>query len=417
MRKVKTTFKYFSLLLAGFLLSGCWDKSEVEEKAYVIGLGLDKNDQNNKLNITFLVANAEVGSQQTGSSTREPAKEILTIEANDFISARNTANAIIAREVTYELLRVFVVSEEMAQDEDFIRFIYDATKDREIRRDSYLIVSRERASEFFLRNKPKLETRPHKYFQFMIGRGIETGLIPHSDLHRFFRVTEHIDDLFLAMYATTKELKETKERNEDEYIAGEIGTKGKANPTQFIGSAVFNRGKMIGKINGEETRISMLLDPTSDLVDVFTTYPDPFNKRFRIGVRLFRNGKNKVEVDIRNGATKVTCQLPLMVEVLSDPAMTNYGVNEDKKEILKRNIEKDIEDKIKNFAVKTQREFKGNPFYWSWYVRKKFSSIPKYEQYNWQKQYTNASIFVDVNLTFTDFGKQEKVPSYNKLRD
>ncbi|MEO2074826.1 MAG: Ger(x)C family spore germination protein [Bacillus sp. (in: firmicutes)] len=408
-----------SCLLIGMipLLSGCWDKKELEERAYVIGLGMAKNHQSNKIDITFLIANPEVGSQQSGSGSNEPAREIITITANDFITARNTANAIVARELTYDLLRVFVVSEELASDKDFIRYIYDATKDREIKRDSYLIVSKEEPRVFFINNKPKLETRPHKYFQFMITRGIETGLIPDSDLHRFFRVTENDDDLFLAMYATTKLQKGEKRGNEDEYIAGEIDTEGTSNQTQFIGSAVFKEGKMIGKITGQETRISVLLDDTSELNDVLTTYPDPFNPKLRVAARVIKKKNNDIKIDIKHGPPKISVTLPLTIEILSDPSMVNYGAHEDKKKVLKKHLESVISGKIETFVKKTQQEFKGEPFIWSAEVRKKFKTIPEYKRYDWMKVYPDAQVDVRAAVTLGEFGKQEKVPNLEELRD
>ncbi|MEH7303237.1 Ger(x)C family spore germination protein [Neobacillus drentensis] len=399
------------------LLCGCWDKKELEERAYVIGLGMAKNHESNKIDITFLIANPEVGSQQSGSGSKEPAREIITITANDFITARNTANAIVARELTYDLLRVFVVSEQLAGDKDFIRYIYDATKDREIKRDAYLIVSKEDPRVFFTNNKPKLETRPHKYFQFMITRGIETGLIPDSDLHRFFRVTENDDDLFLAMYATTKLQKGGKRGNEDEYLAGQIDTEGTSNQTQFIGAAVFKEGKMIGKITGQETRISVLLDDTAELNDVLTTYPDPFNKKLRVAARVIKKQNNDINIEIKQGPPKIKVTLPLTIEILSDPSMVNYGAHEDKKKILKKHLENVISKKIEAFVNKTQTEFKGEPFTWSAEVRKQFKTISEYKKYNWMKVYPDAQVEIKAAITLGEFGKQEKVPNLEKLRD
>lgn len=400
-------------------LSGCWDKKELEERAYVIGLGMDKNKLTNKLDITFLIANAEVGSQQGGggAGANEPPQETLTISANDFITARNTANIIIARELTYDLLKVFVVSEELARDKDFIRYMYDATKDREIRRDAYLVVSKEPASLFFVKNKSKMETRPHKYYQFMINRGIQTGLIPDSDLQRFFRVTENNADLFLAMYATTKVEGKPKTGNEDEYMAGEIITKGTANPSQFVGSAVFKQGRMIGKITGQETRISVLLDDTSNLSDVLTTYPDPFNKRFRLATRLIKKKPNKVKVDLKNGPPNISVTIPLTLEILSDPGMVSYGEHEDKKKALKKYLEQYLSETIEEFAKKTQTEFKGEPFMWSTEVRKKFKTIPEYMNYHWTRVYPDAKLNIKVAISFGEFGKQEKIPKLETLRD
>ena len=44
MPKVKATYKILLLLSIMFLLSGCWDREELEDRAYVIGLGLDKSE-------------------------------------------------------------------------------------------------------------------------------------------------------------------------------------------------------------------------------------------------------------------------------------------------------------------------------------------------------------------------------------
>ena len=112
----------------------------------------------------------------------------------------------------------------------------DALRDREIRLNAYLAVSKEKPSEYFQKNHPKMETRPHKYFQYMIDHGIENGLIPDSTLFRFFKTTNRGTDLFLAMYTTTKQEKNPEVKSEDEYMAGQLNATGELDDTQFIGS-------------------------------------------------------------------------------------------------------------------------------------------------------------------------------------
>ena len=41
MQKTKIVCKSLLFLAIVFLLTGCWDREELEDKAYVIGLGLD----------------------------------------------------------------------------------------------------------------------------------------------------------------------------------------------------------------------------------------------------------------------------------------------------------------------------------------------------------------------------------------
>ena len=110
-----------------------------------------------------------------------------------------------------------------------------------------------------------METRPHKYFQFMIDHGIENGLIPDSTLFRFFKTTDRGTDLFLAMYTTAEKEKNPPIKREDEYLAGQVNATGEIDDTQFIGSAVFKNGVMIGKLNGQETRIVNILDDTTNI--------------------------------------------------------------------------------------------------------------------------------------------------------
>ena len=124
MQKTKTVCKLLLLLAIVFLLSGCWDREELEDKAYVIGLGLDTFEKKDNIKVTMLIANPEVGSMQGGGGSIEKPREIISFDANDFISAKSTANAVISRDISYELLKIIVVSEEFAKDKDFLHWIY-----------------------------------------------------------------------------------------------------------------------------------------------------------------------------------------------------------------------------------------------------------------------------------------------------
>ena len=50
MPKTKTVCKIGLLLSILFTLTGCWDQEELEDNAYVIGLGLDKSEKNHDVN-------------------------------------------------------------------------------------------------------------------------------------------------------------------------------------------------------------------------------------------------------------------------------------------------------------------------------------------------------------------------------
>lgn len=414
--------KFIKLLLivtACGSLSGCWDQKELDQKAYVIGIGLDNHDEQGKVKITYLIANPEVGSQQSGGGADEPAQEIVTFIADDFITSRNTANAIVAKEISYDLLQVIIVSEELAEKTDFIRWIYSAAKDREIKRSAQLIVSKEEAEKFIVGNTPKLETRPHKYFELMLDRGQETGMIPNADLNGFFQIAESDADLFLAIYATAEKSKSKEKMTDDRIIAGDIEISGTTNDAQFIGSAVFMEGKMIGKITAEETRISSLLDSNWETEDVLTTFRDPFDDRFRISARVSQKQENSYEFKrgTKYSRPEIQITVPLFIEVLSDPSMTNYANNKEKVAVLKRSISETTEAKMAEYITRTQKEFKGETFHLSVPIRSEFATLGEFRDFDWMKSYPHADVNVKVEIQFGEFGRQTKLPNMHELRD
>ncbi|WP_102275241.1 Ger(x)C family spore germination protein [Cytobacillus massiliigabonensis] len=416
MKKQKHLTKMICLIILLFSLGGCWDKKEIERNAYVIAIGLDKGEKA-RLKITYLIANPEFGTIQQGGSTNEPPVEIISFETDDLVSPLYKANTVIAKEISYNLMKNIIVSEKLAKDKDFIRWMYDTTKEKDIRRDTFLIITKEDASKFIIENEPKLETRPNKYFDFIIKCGIETANIPDSTLHRYLRITEADADLFLGIYATTEQADENQNHKGDEIFAGQLSTTGKTNKTQFLGSTVFNEGRMIGKLTAEETRISLLLNVAEKAPPMLITFPDPFKEEYRIAAKISQLKGSKVDLTTKNGASKIDVTLPIHMDVLTDHAIENYAQNTQKRNELKNYLEDRFKNKMMEFVSKTQEEFKAEPFGWSLIARKKFSSISEYKRFNWMEAYQIMEVNISVNITFGDFGRQSRLPKIEKIRD
>lgn len=396
-------------------LTGCWDRDELEDHAYVIGLGLDESKQEGKIKVTMLIANPEVGSVQGGGGSTEKPREIISFDANDFITAKGTANSIISRDISYELLRVIVFSEKFARKPDFFTAINDAVQDKEIRMNTYLAVCKEEANQYFLSNRPKMETRPHKYFQFMINHGVDNGFIPDSTLFRFFKTMERRTDLALVMYTTAQREKTPSIKGEDEFRAGELNVSGELDNTQFIGSAVFRNGAMIDKIGGKETRIINILDDTTNISDILVNLPDPFSDNpQQIAVRILKSKNNQVTMNLKGAKPKIRITVPLNIEILSNPSKVNYKDKRNQR-IIKKHLADHITKGIEELLKKSQTQLKGVPYPLSNYARKYFGTIREFEKFNWTKSYVNADIAVKTDIGIIDFGRQQKKPK--KMED
>jgi spore germination protein KC len=410
MRKTGILCRGLICLVLVCLLTGCWDQEELEDRSYVIGLGIDKSEHKGKIKVTMLLANPEVGSMQGGGGSTEKPREIITFDVNDLIAAKGTANSIISRSISYEFLRIIIVSEKFAKEKKFVTTISDTQKDKEIRMNTYLAVSRENASAYFVQNKPMMETRPHKYFQYMVEHGIENGMIPDSTIFRYFKTLERGTDLYLAMYTTAVKAKKTKIKSEDEYLAGQVDATGEMDDTQFIGSAVFKNGMMVKKLSGEETRIVNILDDTTNIKDIIIDIPDPFsNKGSQFAARIMKRENNKVKMNLKGAKPQIMITIPLKVEIMTNPSMVSFGSVKNRQILKKRFISyfKEINEKL---FRKSQSKLKGVPYPLSLYARRYFLTTNDFERFNWGKSFIRADISVIPEVDIIDYGKQIRKP-------
>lgn len=411
MIKRKQLSKLSCLFLMLIFLSGCWDQLAIDERAYAFAIGLDKGEEENQIKITFLITNPELSRSEGGQGSNEPPREIITFQTNDLISAKDMANTVITKQVSYTQLGYLLVSEELAKDKNFVRLMYDVAKEPEIKRGVRLIVTKEDASQFLEKTQPKLETRVHKFFELILEYGIRTGYIPDTDINKYFRITEAKGSIFLGIYATTEKDTSDNRKGEDNFIAGEFNAEGQTNNSEFAGSAVFKEGRVLGTLTSEETRLTILLNDTLNSGHMLTTFPDPFDREHQVVTRLVKKRNNEVKINLNGDNPTIDITIPLYVEVLSNHSMINYAVDSKKRKILKNDIEERITTKFDNLIKKTQKEFKGEPFGWSLDVRKQFPTIPAYEKYNWGEKYPDLQVNVSVNINFGQFGKQSEVPA------
>ncbi|WP_240376029.1 Ger(x)C family spore germination protein [Bacillus piscicola] len=402
----------FIIPLSIFILTGCWDKHEIEEQAFVVVIGLDDSEKEDGVSVTYQIANPQVGIPNTGGE-KEVASEIITFTAPDFITARDLANATVARKVNFAHTKAMVIGEDFIRTEKAKKFLTSGIRDREIRRDIQVVVSKEKAADFIKNNNPNLETRPHKFYDLMTGRWAETGLVPLSDLQRYFQRIESKNDAYLAIYATTEKSDDDKYGNEDDYLPGQIDQKGSSR-TQLIGSALLKDGVMIGTLTGEETRSALNLRSKSIAKYMRVTYKDPFNKKYRVAALLTKPRSNKIEILTQEVTPKVNVTIPLSFKILAIPSGENYVTNLENQELLRRHVEDTLKKKYNELVKITQEEYKINPFNWSRVARKNFLTMQEYEEYDWDDKYTNADVNIKVEVKFTGFGKQLGPPKVDE---
>ncbi|HHU19585.1 MAG TPA: hypothetical protein GXZ58_05020 [Bacilli bacterium] len=354
----------------------------------------------------------QCGATQTSDQT-------ISIPTSDLITATDIANNFVTKKINLDHTRVIIISEELARTGQFISILQPSSRTTQMRRNIQIIVTKEKAETFLRIASPELENKPHKYYQFMITRASETGVIPEADFHRFFQITEGKDDLFLAIFASAVYQEEDLSKPSIEKIAGELITTG-GNPAQFMGSAVFKNGKMIDILNAQETRMTTILDKTKKMDDIISAFPDPINPTYNIAGNFIQKEECNIDIkyDAENNHASINVFVPFEFETIAIPSMIRYSDDNELKKILKKALEEHYQSIAEKLIIKTQQQYQAEPFYWSLFIRKFFNDIPSYEEANWSEDiYPNADINVVFQLQRLEFGKSLYDTNLNEMGD
>lgn len=140
------------ILLAVFLYisSGCFDRHEIDEMAYVMGIGLDKG-KSKELMMTLQFAvpimsgsgggGGDGGGGDSGSSAGQQKKPLLTttLDTSTIYSGINIANSYISKQLNFAHAQVVAFSEELAR-EGVQKYIYAMARGRMTRGSMFVVV-------------------------------------------------------------------------------------------------------------------------------------------------------------------------------------------------------------------------------------------------------------------------------------
>ncbi|MFD2656569.1 Ger(x)C family spore germination protein [Gracilibacillus thailandensis] len=139
------------------LLSGCWDKKELNEVAVVIGVGIDKvSEKEGVYEITAQVIKPQEGDQQGA----ELPTWSVTAQGETIMDAIKNLNRLSPRRLYWSHLQIIIFSEGLAR-EGVAPIITWFERDRDSRAGSYVVVTRGSAQDL-LNQKIELGSIPAK---------------------------------------------------------------------------------------------------------------------------------------------------------------------------------------------------------------------------------------------------------------
>lgn len=296
------------------LLSGCWNRRELNELAIVAGMAIDKSGDN-YLITAQVIDPGEVSTNASGGG-RAPVTTYSEKGKHIFEAIRRMTTTT-PRKLYFSHLQMLIISEEVAKEgmNNTLDFL---TRDPEFRKDFYIVVSKNLKASQILKNLTSIEKIPaHKMHS-----SLET-----SEKAWAPTVAIQMDELISAL---------TSDGN-NPVLTG-ISIKGNVTKGQLLDNveriepharlkykniAVFKKDKLIGWLNEKESKGYNYIK--NNIVN--TVGPIPCEKKGSLVVEIIRsktkvkgkviNGQPRIDIYVSSEANiaEVACQIDLM-----DPA-------------------------------------------------------------------------------------------------
>lgn len=153
---MRTSKLILVLAICVVLLTGCWDKVEIEDRIFVLGIGIDKAKEEEKAQATdrYVInfASPIVGALKDGGdetfSTYKTVTSIFTFGLNQMYER-------LDKKLSFQHTRVLIFGEDMLKDDRLFKEVLDAVgRSHEFHRNMYVFAVPGRADEVF-KIKPK----------------------------------------------------------------------------------------------------------------------------------------------------------------------------------------------------------------------------------------------------------------------
>ncbi|WP_244444795.1 Ger(x)C family spore germination protein [Paenibacillus camerounensis] len=233
------------LVLLPMLLSGCWERRELNELAFVLALGIDKAESGFKITMQVVIPSA-ISSQNGGAAGGGVPVASYSFTAPTIYESLRQFNMTVSRSAYMGHIRVLVIGESLAREG--VSPMLDVLKrSREPRMDFYVMVAKGGTAEEALNVLSALDRLPANKLYNALDKSYKVSARTVAvTLDRF------IEDL---LYQGKNPVLTGVEVKGDPDAGGEKRNTERTNPKtklRYESVAVFRKDKMLGWLSAEE---------------------------------------------------------------------------------------------------------------------------------------------------------------------
>jgi spore germination protein KC len=372
LHKAKKIFLAIFIILNIQLLSGCWDRKEVNDLGLVTAAGIDKKtDKTLELSVLVYIPKS-AGRQQSmnGSGGGSSAQTLVrSAEGVTIADAMSKLQEKLPRHIFWGHSEVFIFNEKLAKN-GLAKHVDFIMRHPQLRERSQIFISKQKAKEV-LRLIPPMERDLAIVLRELesLKTGIEVTVKDYAEM----LINESGD----TAVPWIKMLPPEKGKEKIETIA------------YISGTAIFKKDKMIGKIDDSVTRGVLWLRNEVRLAIVTIKLKE--NNEY-VSLSL-QKATTKLIPKVENGKWKMLLKADAEADIVQNTTkldMTNPVVVNH----LQQQLKKEVENRVKLALVQVQKNMKADVFGFGDAFYRKYPNLWKREKSRWNEAFPNVEVTI-----------------------
>lgn len=372
--KKRTFFLFALFIIYSILLTGCSSYRELENLSIMAGLAVDKNEQGK------YIITAEVVDLHEGGKDVKIKRKLIECYGDTIVDTTSNLVNIISPKPDWGQLQIIIISQEVAR-EGIIDILDTLNRHNEARLTIDILISKEKTAKEIL-DSQIITTEMRSY---EIEKMLDEQTVSLSKIHRAktYEIVNDLSEEGISPVLPAIRLIE----NHGEKTA------------ELSGSAVFDKDKLIGYLDGEETKSLLFIrDEINSGALVVDTHPGNGNVTLVINA-----SKTKVKPVYSNGEVSINIQIKTKVSLREYGIKKNF-MDENEILVLKHAAEEKLKANIKNVIRKVQEDYDVDAFGFGNTIYKDMPWLWKEIKPDWDNVFKSLDVNVNVNIDIRNQG-------------
>lgn len=350
-------------------ITGCWNYREIKDLAVVMGMAVDKKDDQYKITVEIASTKGGGGGEKAGGGL---SSEVYESTGNTIFEAVRNMISKTGKKLYWPHAHAIIVSQSVAK-EGMVPVLDWINRDAEVRSDTWLFISKEETASEILNVKLKLfDTVSMQLHQTMLKQASTAKFLAIS-AGDFLEIMQTcgLEPVLPGISIQTIE--------EKQIVAVE-------------GTAVFKSDKMVGWLDAKETRSLLMIRDKMKKGGLIVIDQEGT----KISLEVFRNDTQKT-AQIKGKEPVITIEInpkSVIAEITSPKDLIDEKGFKETEKMANRQI---VEE-IKKTVAKVQGEYKSDIFGFGQLVKIKHSDWWRANKDQWNNIFPELA--VDVKMKF-----------------